>query len=90
MRQMILPGLCLVLLAPAAEAAAKEEEAKVVAGMSILGNNDAPKSLTIVPWRTSELGSETRFSSSLLDEGLVPVDKPVFQRELDFFKVSNP
>lgn len=90
MRQLILPGLCLAVLVPSAQAAdTKVEEAKVVSGMSILGNNDAPKSLTIVPWKTSEIASETRFSSSL-DEGLTVVDKPVFQRELDFYQASTP
>lgn len=66
-----------------------EPEVKEISGMSIMGNNDAPKSLYIVPWKTSELGSETEFKSSLLEEGLVPVDKPVFQRELDFYAISN-
>lgn len=89
MRQMILPGLCLALLTTHAQAAAQEEP-KVVGGMSILGNNDAPKSLTIVPWRTSELSAETRFSSGLMDESLIPVDRRVLQRELDFYTVNNP
>lgn len=66
-----------------------EPEVKEISGMSIMGNNDAPKSLYIVPWKTSELGAETEFKSSLLEEGLVPVDKPVFQRELDFYAISN-
>lgn len=66
-----------------------EPEVKEVSGMSIMGNNDAPKSLYIVPWKSSELGSETEFKSSLLEEDLVPVDKPVFQRELDFYALSN-
>lgn len=63
---------------------------KVISGMSILGNNDAPKSLYIVPWKSSEIGVETELTSSLLSEDMVPVDKPVFQRELDFYKVANP
>lgn len=70
-------------------ARAAEPEVQQITGMSIMGNNDAPKSLYIVPWRTSELGAETEFKSSLLEEGMVPVDKPVFQRELDFHAISN-
>lgn len=75
--------------APAKPARAAEPEVQQITGMSIMGNNDAPKSLYIVPWRTSELGAETEFKSSLLEEGMVPVDKPVFQRELDFHAISN-
>lgn len=74
---------------PTKPAKAAEPEVKQVSGMSIMGNNDAPKSLYIVPWRSSELGAETEFKSSLLEEDMVPVDKPVFQRELDFYTISN-
>lgn len=63
---------------------------KVISGMSILGNNDAPTSLYIVPWKSSEVGVETELTSSLLSEDMVPVDKPVFQRELDFYRIANP
>jgi hypothetical protein len=74
---------------PTKQARPAEPEVKEVSGMSIMGNNDAPKSLYIVPWKSSELGSETEFKSSLLNEDLMPVDKPVFQRELDFHALSN-
>ncbi|MFZ5561895.1 MAG: hypothetical protein ACOY41_10305 [Pseudomonadota bacterium] len=84
---MLLPATL-----PAAEARSgmpAEGDAKMVSGMSILGNNDAPKSLYIVPWKSSELGKESEFRSSLLDETPGPVDKPVFQRQLDFYQVSH-
>lgn len=82
----------LLLLSTTAIADGREAEAdaKVVSGMSILGNNDAPKALYIVPWKSSEIGVETNLKSSLLNEDMVPVDKPVFMRELDFYKISNP
>lgn len=68
----------------------EEAEAKEVSGMSIVGNNETPKSLTIIPWKSSEIGQETSFSSSLLNQDMVPVDKAAFQRELEFYKLSNP
>jgi len=68
----------------------EEGEAKEVSGMSIVGNNETPKSLTIIPWKSSEIGQETKFSSSLLNQDMVPVDKAAFQRELEFYKLSNP
>lgn len=64
-------------------------EAKEVSGMSIVGNNETPKSLVIVPWKSSEIGQETNLNSSLLNDGMNPVDKAVFMRELDFYKLSN-
>lgn len=99
---MIINRIALIILVTcstamsAAEAEEKNKsgagdaDEKVISGMSILGNNDAPKSLYIVPWKSSEIGVETELTSSLLGEDMVPVDKPVFQRELDFYKVANP
>lgn len=85
---------CLLLatcLALAQDKGKKEEgEAKEVSGMSIVGNNETPKSLIIIPWKSSEIGQETNFSSSLLNQEMVPVDKAAFLRELEFYKLSNP
>lgn len=64
-------------------------DAKELSGISIVGNKEAPKSLFIVPWKSSELGVETSLSSKLLDEKLTAVDKDVFERELDFYSASR-
>jgi hypothetical protein len=81
----------MALLAPMALAAEEggEGEPHVVSGMSITGNNETPKSLYIVPWKSSEIGLKAKLTSSLLNEGMAPVDKTVFMRELDFYKLSN-
>ena len=63
----------------------KKDEAKALSGISIVGNKEAPKSLFIVPWKSSELGVETGLASKLLDEKMKVVDKEVFERELDFY-----
>lgn len=65
------------------------EEVKSLSGISIIGNKDAPKSLYIVPWRSAELGMETDLNSSLLNEGVQPVDRDVFLRELNFYEISS-
>jgi len=67
---------------------AAQSDAKELSGISIVGNKEAPKSLFIVPWKSSELGVETGLASSLLNEKLKPVDKDVFSRELDFYSIS--
>lgn len=66
----------------------KKDDAKELSGISIVGNKEAPKSLFIVPWKSSELGVETGLASSLLNEKLKPVDKDVFERELDFYSIT--
>ena len=85
---------CLVLFSAIAIGAQANEsegpvdsDAKLVTGMSILGNKEAPMSLFIVPWKTSELGAETNLNRTL-NEHDVPVDRDVFMRELDFYQVS--
>ena len=65
-----------------------QSEAKELSGMSIVGNDEAPKSLYIVPWKSSEIGAETSLDT-MLNEGDVPVDRAVFKRQLDFYKVST-
>jgi hypothetical protein len=54
--------------------------------MSIVGNDEAPKSLVIVPWKSSDLG-DVLDVSRILDDGRRPVDKDVFRRELDYYQI---
>ncbi len=94
MYRKLVFSLCLVLLSVAMVVAqdngtngSGDSDAKAVTGMSILGNNEAPMSLFIVPWKSSELGVETNLNRTL-NEHDVPVDRDVFMRELDFYQVS--
>lgn len=84
--------LCFcVMLLTAAIAVAQEsgaEAPKELSGMSIVGNDEAPKSLYIVPWKSSEIGVETSLKR-MLNEGDVPVDRDVFMRQLAFYEVST-
>ena len=57
-------------------------------GMSILGNQEAPKALVIVPWKSSELGNGPNVST-LLDDSRRPVDKEVFLRMLSYYEIRS-
>jgi hypothetical protein len=59
---------------------------KALSGMSIIGNDDAPKSLVIVPWKSSGLGDALGVGTSL-EDGAKPVDRDVFARELDYYGI---
>ncbi len=97
MKQKILLCLCLLLL-PAVMAVAIEQEpngqeqkaqqTKTLSGISIVGNDEAPKSLYIVPWKSSEIGVETSLDM-MLNKDAIPVDRDVFKRQLDFYEVST-
>jgi hypothetical protein len=67
---------------------AKPADAKTLAGISILGNQEAPKSLVIVPWKGSEIGDMPGLSR-LLDDSVQPVDKDVFMRELSYYEIRQ-
>ena len=93
MYRKLIICLCLLLF-PAVMATAqdvdkdKQSEAKELSGMSIVGNDEAPKSLYIVPWKSSEIGVETSLDM-MLNEGDVPVDRDVFRRQFEFHQVST-
>ena len=61
---------------------------KSLSGMSILGNQEAPKALVIVPWKSSQLG-DTLGISKTLDDGRQPVDKEVFMRQLSYYEIRT-
>jgi len=80
---------CTVMLLLAGSAQAQEttdEGDKELSGMSIVGNDDAPKSLVIVPWKASGLGDALDVSR-ILDDGRQPVDRDVFKRELAYYQI---
>lgn len=70
---------------PATDAAS---QAKALSGMSIVGNDEAPKSLFIVPWKSSEIGVETSLNA-MLNEGDMPVDRDVFKRQVEFYRIRT-
>ncbi len=97
MKRVIFFTVSLILLSvlsaaavdqPEAEKKQVAQQAKELAGMSIVGNDEAPKSLYIVPWKSSEIGVETSLDM-LLNKDAVPVDRDVFKRQLDFYGVST-
>jgi hypothetical protein len=59
-----------------------------MSGMSVLGNDDSPKSLALVPWKSSQLGDAPSISK-LLDDATQPVDKEVFMRELAYYEIKT-
>ena len=65
-----------------------KDGAKLVSGMSVLGNREAPKSLVIVPWKSSEIGDSLGISPTL-DDSRQPVDREVFMRALSYYEIRS-
>ena len=75
-------------LAAPPQAGASPTDPKSMSGMSILGNQDAPKSLVIVPWKSSEIGNGIGVSRAL-DTSIRAVDRDVFMRELKYYGIRS-
>lgn len=75
-------------LVAAANTEVKDNQPKQMSGMSILGNEEAPKALVIIPWKSSEIGDDISLSDTL-DDRAQPVDKDVFLRELSFYDIRS-
>lgn len=95
MFRKLMLSICLILLSASLAMALETgqskhqqpSEAKELSGMSIVGNDEAPKSLYIVPWKSSELGVETSLRM-LANTGAKPLDREVFLRQLAYYQVS--
>jgi hypothetical protein len=73
---------------PEGEQAQTEKDPKVISGMSILGNQEAPKALVIIPWKGSELGNAVGVTT-MLDDSRLPIDKEVFMRMLSYYEIRS-
>jgi len=87
MRRALLYCIALLLVSGTVHGKeASDKGDKQMSGMSIVGNDEAPKSLVIVPWKSSALGDALDVSRGL-DDGRQPVDRDVFKRELDYYQI---
>ena len=59
-------------------------------GTTITGNQELPKALHIVPWKSAAAGDlAARPMNSLVDEILAPIDRDVFLRELEYYQAVH-
>jgi len=90
---LLATGVALADDAPKAKGAGTATEAQEKTkdpnlGMSILGNQEAPKALVIVPWKRSEIGNALGIST-MLDDSRQPIDKEVFMRMLSYYEIRS-
>jgi hypothetical protein len=76
----------LLLVTGGVTSQAAEADDKRLSGMSVVGDHESPKSLVIVPWKSSGLG-DTLDVSRVLDAGPQPVDRDVFARGLAYYEL---
>jgi len=80
--------LALLALAPCAFAA--EETAAPAVGTNVIGTQEAPTVLNVVPWKDKEVKLEKKDpTSSLLNRVLEPLDQDVLRREVEYYRILN-
>jgi len=62
------------------------EKAVTMKGSTIVGNQELPKVLYVIPWKNSILPDLAEPPlESLIDEALAPIDREVFRRETLYY-----
>lgn len=75
----------LVFAVAAIVSPARADDRADLEGTKIIGSRELPKVLYIVPWRPPQSGELAgRPVESLMDEALAPVDREVFQRQVEY------
>ena len=81
-----IAATCMIFLSAPAHAADELD----LEGTTITGNQELPKALHIVPWKSAEAGDLAgRPLNSLVDEILAPIDRDVFLRELEYYEAVH-
>lgn len=80
----LLKTFLLIVLATTFSTSYAEDKLKME-GTAIIGNQELPKVLYIVPWKKSEVPDMNQPPlESLIDEALQPIDREVFQRQVNY------
>lgn len=66
------------------------EERLDLDGTSIIGSNELPQVLIIVPWKKTGMGKiHMPAEMNLVQKMLEPVDRTIFHREINYFHAMN-
>ncbi len=84
----IVLGCVLAASLAGAEDEKTSADEKHVSGMSILGNDESPKSLVIVPWKSSDLGDDLDLTRRF-GQDRSALDPEVFRRSLDYHDIRT-
>ena len=78
-------------LAPEPEAAPQKPGGvqKARTGTTVIGEQEAPLGLYIMPWRQSQAQAGLDRPARLLDEALVPLDPEVFKRQVEYHRALS-
>lgn len=58
-------------------------------GMAIIGDQESPLGLYIMPWRQSAAATGLDRPARLLDDALMPLDPDVFRRQVEYHRALS-
>jgi hypothetical protein len=78
-------------LSPEPEAAPQKPGGvqKARTGTTVIGEQEAPLGLYIMPWRQSQAQAGLDRPARLLDEALLPLDPEVFKRQVEYHRALS-
>ncbi len=88
MRNTLINSISILVMAVASSTGGLVNAADTLdlEGTSIKGSRELPKVLYIVPWKNTRLGSLAKGAErSTYEEGIVALDREVYQREVSYF-----
>lgn len=89
MRHTLPIALITLLLSTSAWAEESRHQGSNL-GTDVIGTQEAPTVLNVVPWKDREVKLERRdATSSLLDRVLEPLDQEVLMREVQYYQLLN-
>lgn len=89
---VVLSSALMLLLGNVALAEQRDADSSAGAGVgtNIIGSQEAPTVLNVVPWKEREVRLERKDpTSSLLDRVLEPLDQDVLLREIEYHQRLN-
>ncbi len=87
LKKITINLISLFILSVSSSATFAEDTAQELEGISVIGNQELPKALVIVPWKSPEPGElGGKPIQSLIDEVLGPVDKEVHKRKVSYYE----
>ncbi len=82
--------LWMIMVAPTALCQDDKEPADDGLGTTVIGTQEAPTVLNVVPWKDRKVEVERRGpSSSLLERMLEPLDRDVLSREIEYHNMQQ-
>lgn len=86
----LLPTILATLLLSGISWAEESRHQGSNLGTDVIGTQEAPTVLNVVPWQDREVKLERKdATSSLLDRVLEPLDQDVLMREVQYYQLLN-